>query len=143
MRWWWLLRANRLKVGVFEIQRLAWIGLFFSNVIPGTTGGDVVKAIYIAKRCSTDKVRALVSVVVDRIIGLLSLLFLACLASLLAIDKFPSFAITIWLTGGGAILVYSIVCPYSLFTIKDEYNTMYNDIHKIFEALGNSSKQLH
>jgi hypothetical protein len=109
MRWWWLLRANHLKVGVFEIQRLAWIGLFFSNVIPGTTGGDVVKAIYIAKRCSTDKVRALVSVVVDRIIGLLSLLFLACLASLITIDKFPSFAITIWFTGGGAILVCALL----------------------------------
>ena len=114
MRWWWLLRANLLDVGVLEIQRLAWIGLFFSNVIPGSTGGDVVKAIYIAKRCSTDRVRALVSVVVDRIVGLLSLLFLACLASLIALDRFPIFAATVWLSGFGVVLVCALLLSPSL-----------------------------
>ena len=103
-RWWWLLRANRLDVGFFEVQRLAWIGFFFNNVIPGTTGGDVVKAIYIAKRCSTNRVQALVSVVVDRIVGLLSLLLIGSLASLLAVNRFPTFAIVVWLTAGSALL---------------------------------------
>jgi uncharacterized protein (TIRG00374 family) len=103
-RWWWLLRANRLDVGFFEVQRLAWIGFFFNNVIPGTTGGDVVKAVYIAKRCSTDRVRALVSVVVDRILGLLSLLLVGSLASLLAVDRFPTFAMVVWLTAAGTLL---------------------------------------
>ena len=104
MRWWWLLRANMFNVGVLEVQKLAWIGFFFNNVIPGSTGGDVVKAVYIAKRFSTDKVSALVSVFVDRIVGLLSLLFLACLASLMAVDDFPQIAITVWLLSLGAAL---------------------------------------
>ena len=104
MRWWWLLRANMFNIGVLEVQRLAWIGFFFNNVIPGSTGGDVVKAVYIAKRFSTDKVSALVSVFVDRIVGLLSLLFLACLASLMAVDDFPQIAITVWLLSLGAAL---------------------------------------
>ena len=104
-RWWWLLRANRLDVGFFEAQRLAWIGFFFNNVIPGTTGGDVVKAVYIAKRCSTDRVRALVSVVVDRIVGLLSLLLIGSIASLLAVNRFPTFAIVVWLTATGILLL--------------------------------------
>ena len=73
-------------------------------MIPGTTGGDVVKAVYIAKRCSTDRVRALVSVVVDRIVGLLSLLLIGSLASLLAVNRFPTFAIVVWLTAGSALL---------------------------------------
>jgi uncharacterized protein (TIRG00374 family) len=103
-RWWWLLRANRLDVGFFEAQRFAWIGFFFNNVIPGTTGGDVVKAVYIAKRCSTDRVRALVSVVVDRIVGLLSLLLVGSLASLLAVDRFPTFTVVVWLTATGTLL---------------------------------------
>jgi hypothetical protein len=104
-RWWWLLRTNRLDVGFFEVQRLAWIGFFFNNVIPGTTGGDVVKAVYIAKRCSTDRVRALVSIVVDRIVGLLSLLLVGSLASLLAVNRFPTFAIAVWLTAAGTLLL--------------------------------------
>jgi hypothetical protein len=104
-RWWWLLRANSLDVGFFEAQRFAWIGFFFNNVIPGASGGDVVKAVYIAKRCSTDRVRALVSVVVDRIVGLLSLLVVGSLASLLALNRFPTFAIVIWLTAIGTFLI--------------------------------------
>ncbi len=104
-RWWWLLRANRLDVGFLEVQRLGWIGFFFNNVIPGTTGGDVVKAVYIAQRCSTDRVRALVSVVVDRIVGLLSVLLVGSLASLLAVDRFPALVIGVWLTAGGTLLV--------------------------------------
>jgi uncharacterized protein (TIRG00374 family) len=108
-RWWWLLRANRLYVGFFEVQRLGWIGFFFNNVIPGTTGGDVVKAVYIARRCSTDRVRALVSVVVDRIVGLLSLLLVGSLASLLAVDRFPTFVVVVWLTAIGTLLLCALL----------------------------------
>jgi len=104
-RWWWLLRSNRLNVSFFEAQLFSWIGLFFNNVIPGTTGGDVVKAVYIAKRCSTDRVRALVSVVVDRIVGLVSLLLVGSFASLLAVNRFPTFAVVVWLTTAGALLL--------------------------------------
>ena len=104
-RWWWLLRANRLDVGFFEAQRFAWIGFFFNNVIPGITGGDVVKAVYIAQHCSTDRVPALVSVVVDRIVGLLSLLLVGSLASLLAVNRFPTFAVVVWLTTAGILLI--------------------------------------
>nr|MCS5574262.1 flippase-like domain-containing protein [Pseudomonadales bacterium] len=71
-RWWWLLRANELGVSFWEAQRYSWIGFFFNNIIPGATGGDVIKAIYIARRCQEDPVRALVSVAIDRVIGLLS-----------------------------------------------------------------------
>jgi len=100
-RWWYLLRANGLGVRFLEAQRFGWIGLFFSNVLPGATGGDVVKAVYIVRRCSGDKVRAVVSIVVDRIIGVLSLLVVGSLASLLAMDRFPIFATSMWLTGLG------------------------------------------
>jgi len=100
-RWWFLMRANGLGVRFMEAQKFGWIGLFFSNVLPGATGGDVVKAVYIARRCSGDKVRAVVSIVVDRIIGVLSLLVVGSLASLLAMDRFPIFATSMWLTGLG------------------------------------------
>jgi len=114
MRWWWLLRANMFNVSVLEVQKLAWIGFFFNNVIPGSTGGDVVKAVYIARRLSTDKVPALVSVFVDRIMGLLSLFFLACLASLMALNDFPQIAITVWLLSLGAVLFCTFLISANL-----------------------------
>ncbi len=102
-RWWFLLRANGLGVTFLEAQKYGWIGLFFNNVIPGATGGDVAKAVYIARRCPGQKIRAIVSIVVDRIVGLLSLIFVGSLASLLAMERFPVFATTIWLTGLAAL----------------------------------------
>ena len=114
MRWWWLLRANMFKIGVLEAQRLAWIGFFFNNVIPGSTGGDIVKAVYIAKKFSTDKVPALISVFVDRVVGLLSLILLACLASLLALDDFPQIAITVWLLSFTVVLFCTFLISSNL-----------------------------
>jgi hypothetical protein len=102
-RWWFLMRANGLGVRFLEAQQFGWIGFFFNNVLPGATGGDVIKAVYIVRRCSGDKVRAVVSIVVDRILGVLSLLFVGSLASLLAMDRFPVFASTLWLTGLGTL----------------------------------------
>ncbi len=110
-RWWWLMRANGLGVGFFETQRFAWIGLFCSNVLPGAVGGDIVKAVFIVRRCSGDKVRAVVSVVVDRIVGLLSLLTVCSLSVPLVFDRFPLFAGVVWAcalgTAGTAALLLS------------------------------------
>ena len=77
-RWHWLLRANDLRVSYCEALRFTWIGYFFNNLIPGQTGGDVAKAVYIMKHCHSTKLPALVSVLVDRALGLISLLLLSC-----------------------------------------------------------------
>jgi len=95
-RWWWLLGANNLNVTLFDSIRYTWLGLFFNNVIPGQTGGDLVKAIYIARRCSGDRVPAVLSVLVDRILGLTSLALLAAIVVLFNTDRFMELAITIW-----------------------------------------------
>ena len=95
-RWWWLLGANNLDVTLFDSIRYTWLGLFFNNVIPGQTGGDLVKAIYIARRCSGDRVRAVLSVLVDRILGLTSLALLAAIVVLFYTDRFMELAIAIW-----------------------------------------------
>ena len=108
-RWWWLMRANGLGVGFFETQRFAWIGLFCSNVLPGATGGDIVKAVFIVRRCSGDKVRAVVSVVVDRIVGLLSLLTVCSLSVPLVFNRFPLFAGVIWLCALGVVAVAALL----------------------------------
>lgn len=113
-RWWFLLRANGLNVRFLEAQKFGWIGLFFSNALPGATGGDVIKAVYIARHCSGDKVRAIVSIFVDRVIGVVSLLFVGCMASLMAMDRFPVFASTIWLTGIGVLFFCFLLVSPSL-----------------------------
>ena len=103
-RWWWLLRANKLGVRLLEAQRFGWIGFFCSNAMPGSVGGDLIKAVYIVERCSGDRFRAVVSILVDRIIGLLSLLLACSIGCLFIVTRFPEFAWTVWICALGVFV---------------------------------------
>lgn len=104
-RWWWLLRVNGTDVSLLETLRFTWIGIFFNNVVPGATGGDVVKALYIMKRCPGHRVQVLMSVIVDRVLGLGSLAMLGAIVVLFALDRFAEIAIGIWSVIAGVGLV--------------------------------------
>jgi len=104
-RWWWLLRVNGTDVSLQETLRFTWIGVFFNTVVPGATGGDVIKAIYIMKRCPGHRVPVLVSVIVDRVLGLASLALLGAVVVLFALDRFGQVALAIWAVIGGVGLV--------------------------------------
>ncbi|MEC7584541.1 MAG: lysylphosphatidylglycerol synthase transmembrane domain-containing protein [Planctomycetota bacterium] len=95
-RWWWLLRVNGTDVSLFETLRFTWIGVFFNTVVPGATGGDLVKALYIMKRCPGHRPQVLVSVIVDRLLGLASLAILGAIVVLFALDDFGEIALAIW-----------------------------------------------
>lgn len=105
IRWWWLLRVIGTDVSLIETLRLTWIGVFFNAAMLGSTGGDVIKALYIMKRCPGHRVPVLVSVGVDRILGLGSLALLGAFAVLFAIDDFPNIALGIW----GVILAVGLL----------------------------------
>ncbi len=95
-RWWWLLRVNGTDVSLGETLRFTWIGVFFNSVVPGATGGDLIKALYIMKRCPGHRVQVLVSVIVDRVLGLASLALLGAFVVLFEFEKFRAVAIGIW-----------------------------------------------
>lgn len=83
VRWWLLLRASGLTVPRRHVFRLTMVGNFLNFCMPvGTTGGDVVKAYYAAKH--TDRrTDAVMTIVMDRIAGLLGLVVLALGAGLM------------------------------------------------------------
>lgn len=70
VRWWYLLRIQQIHISFIESVRLTLLGQFFSYVLPGTVSGDVVKAYYVSRHTDR-KAAALVSVFVDRAVGLL------------------------------------------------------------------------
>lgn len=84
-RWHILMRAVEIDVPLSRTVRLSLIGLFFNNLVPGSTGGDVVRAFYVA-RAEKKRTRGVVSVLMDRIIGLTALAFMAGLVSLFRLD---------------------------------------------------------
>lgn len=64
-----------------EAWSLSFIGYFFNNFLPTAIGGDVVKAYYLSKK-SPGKMGSYSSVFVDRVIGLVTMIFMAFVALL-------------------------------------------------------------
>jgi uncharacterized protein (TIRG00374 family) len=75
-RWHELLKALGINMGVALAFVLSMVGAFYNTFLPGSTGGDVFKAIYAARQAPDKRTRAVMSVVVDRAIGLLALIIL-------------------------------------------------------------------
>lgn len=80
-RWWLLMRCRGMRVPFARAFRLTMVGLFFNFCMPGMTGGDVVKAYYAAKGSGARGV-AVMSVIFDRVTGLMGLVLLAGIAGL-------------------------------------------------------------
>jgi glycosyltransferase 2 family protein len=85
LRWYVLLRFASLEISFVQCLRLVFMGLFASNFLPSTVGGDLVRAagaVYL--RMNSGVVAA--SLVVDRLIGMagMALLLPAGLAAMAA-----------------------------------------------------------
>jgi len=76
IRWRLLLRVVDIHITLWEAIRLTFLGTYFSIVVPGTVSGDLVKAYYVSKHTPA-KAAALVSVFIDRAIGLTELTLIA------------------------------------------------------------------
>ena len=76
LRWWLLLRSQSVFIGFWAAVRLYFLGWFYNNFMPGSVGGDLLRAWYVTKHAHK-KFEAVLSVFVDRAIGLLSTLTIA------------------------------------------------------------------
>lgn len=77
VRWQLLLRVQGITLSWARVFMLLLVGVFFNFVIPGGSGGDVVKVFYLLKETPGRRSQALLSVLVDRLIGLFALIAMA------------------------------------------------------------------
>ncbi len=78
LRWYLLLRGVGLHMPLRRIINLQLIGFFFNTAMPGAVGGDIVKAVYVIReQHAKSKTPAMLTVLLDRIIGLTGLFVLA------------------------------------------------------------------
>jgi uncharacterized protein (TIRG00374 family) len=77
IRWRWILRVQGLQVRFPRLVSITFIGLFFNAFMLGSTGGDVIKAWYVARETHHKKAESVATVAVDRLIGLLALFIIA------------------------------------------------------------------
>ena len=79
VRWRMMLAGQGGQAPLVSLVRLYLVGMFFNNVLPGRLGGDVVRA-YGASLVATTKTRSVAAVLMDRLVGAVSVLLLGVLA---------------------------------------------------------------
>lgn len=91
LRWHVLLRAQGLNLPITRTFSLGFIGHFFNSFLFGVTGGDLVKAYYVARETNQKKTEAISTIFLDRIIGLLALLILIAVIMVCRIKFFLAY----------------------------------------------------
>jgi uncharacterized protein (TIRG00374 family) len=86
-RWQLLLRAIGIRFAWLRTWQLVMVGMFFNFVLPGSTGGDVVKIFYAMRETESEKAAAFLSIVLDRVMGLLAL---ALVSAVVVLWKFQA-----------------------------------------------------
>jgi glycosyltransferase 2 family protein len=86
-RWQWLLMAQEIRPGFARTYGMNLIGMFFNLFLPGGTGGDLIKMYYASREAPKQKAAAVLSVLMDRVVGLFALIFLAALISAVSLPE--------------------------------------------------------
>ena len=75
LRWWFLLLVQGIHLPVLTVTMITFIGQFFNSFLLGAIGGDIIKALYVQKYAPNHKTYATLSLIMDRAIGLMILIF--------------------------------------------------------------------
>jgi len=127
IRWRMLLRLVDVDVPLKRALNYHVIGLFFRIVIPGGVGGDVVRAVYVARDVPADK-RAGVYLIgfIDRVIGIAGLVVVATVAVFLHAPDIPQLQ-TLRLVIIG-LAVVSLVVPAIVVVVVGRRNASTQDV---------------
>ncbi len=90
-RWRLLLESQGLTTKKMTAFQYTLVGQFFNFSLPGGVGGDVIKGYYIVQKNPSAKTKAAVTVAMDRLIGLYSMIFMAIVAMLFHLDSVSSY----------------------------------------------------
>jgi uncharacterized membrane protein YbhN (UPF0104 family) len=86
-RWKLLLKAQDIHLNFRTSWGLVMIGMLFNVVIPGAVGGDLIKGYYITRATNSRKSHAATSIVMDRVLGLIGLLFLGAVMVIIELKE--------------------------------------------------------
>ncbi len=110
-RWSLLLAAAGCATRWVQVFRITYVGLFFNLVLPGMSGGDLARAYWMVKGHPERRAPALMSVFMDRLLGLFAMALLATIAIFTNDERFaalrwPVLAVTGAMFLGGLVLLH-------------------------------------
>ena len=124
IRWRWLLKTSSdAELPIISMIRVTWIGLFFNSFLPGAVTGDFIKLVYARDLDpKLSKTFLVMSVLMDRVLGLMGLLLLLGIATSLnfseivnvspAMEKIVYFNLLLFL--GAIFFVITLFLPESI-----------------------------
>lgn len=77
IRWQLLMRVQGITLSWFRVWKLVMIGMFFNLCLPGGVGGDLIKVFFAMREAPKSKSGVLLSIVVDRVSGMLALVLVS------------------------------------------------------------------
>jgi len=116
MKWHLLLAPLNLKASFADLLAYTFVGLFFGNVLPSNVGGDLVRAygLATASKCPEE---AAISVLVDRLMGLVaffaSAVVMAALAMVLLGSSLEMETVVFWVLVAFAALLGAMAILFS------------------------------
>lgn len=111
-RWLILMRCRRMDVSFGKSMKLMLVGCFCNFFMFGSTGGDLIKAYYAAAR-SERRTDAVMSVIFDRVAGLIGLILFGGLASLFILYEPVARYIAIWIWSGVVLVILGSAVYFS------------------------------
>ncbi len=79
LRWHLLLKVQGIRLPFWRVLQLFMVGVFFNVFLPGAVGGDVVKIYYLLKETKGQQTAAFLTVLMDRLLGLVALIAMTAL----------------------------------------------------------------
>ena len=119
VRWYLLVRAIDLPFRLRDAFRLGFLGYLFNFISLGAVGGDLFKAVFVAREQPQRKTAAVTTIFVDRVLGFMGLLFLASLALAFvdqaALDPTIQFwaRCTLFCTAGAAVVLLLLLFQFA------------------------------
>lgn len=75
-RWWLLIRVHQLGHTYLNLVKITYIGAFFNNLLPSSTGGDLFRMYHIYRQGHGAAI-AVSPIATERVVGLISMVALA------------------------------------------------------------------
>ena len=118
LRFKWMLGAQEIRVSYWECLKLTFAGNFLNFATPlGSHAGDVFKAYFVSLH-TTHKTEAVTTVLLDRIIGLTTLLSVVAVITMVSPSDSPLAAFRLWVLLALGIGVLAAVVYLSPFARK-------------------------
>jgi len=115
-KWQILLRAQGIQVPFINLLSFTFVGLFFGNFLPTNVGGDLVRGYGLARHTLLPAETA-ISVLVDRMLGLIAFVFVAVVMALLVV--YTAGQVALWEVAVVAAVALLALCGIFAVMLSD------------------------